>query len=144
MIVIPADFKFHLHELVDKHTYRTRGEAAWGVFTQRAIDALHGLRLFIDRPITINNWFAGGPYAWSGYRSPECTIGAAKSEHRSGNAFDCKIQGTDAESVRIAILANQDDPRLRNIMRLEADVSWLHFDCAALPAHQSRIYVFKG
>lgn len=144
MITIPTDFKFYLHELVDPHTLDIIGDNAWDVFTQRAIDALHGLRSFLDRPITVNNWFGGGAYNWSGYRSLECTIGSAQSQHRLGNAFDCKIPGLEAHDVRMIILANQNDERLKNITRLEADVNWLHFDCATLSVHQRRIHVFKA
>jgi len=144
MIDIPEKFAFQLYELVDKHTFETRGVTAWSVLRQDAIYALHGLRTFLDKPITINTWFHGGNFQWSGYRSPMCTIGAAGSEHRKGNAFDCKVKDMTAEEVRKIVLENQDHELLSKIQRIEADVSWFHFDLGYVPQGRHRIYVFKG
>ncbi len=140
--IIPKDFKFQLYELVDPYTFKSRGVAAWSLLRQDALDALHGLRTFINVPITINNWFSGGSYEWSGYRSPACTLGAQFSQHRYGNAFDCKFKDMTAEEARQIILKNQDSPLLQKIMRLEADtVGWVHIDAKPV---ENRIYVFHA
>jgi hypothetical protein len=145
MIVIPEGFKFALHELVDPHTFKSRNEdIAWGLLKQDAIDALHGLRTYFNVSITINDWFWGGQYEWSGYRSSGCTIGASHSEHRNGNAWDCKFKGLDAETVRKEIVENKGNELLKKITRLEADVSWVHMDCALLGEGKNRIYLFHA
>ena len=144
MISIPDGFKFRLYELVDRHTFLTRGDAAWGVFSQQSIDMLHGVRTFLGVPIIINNWHEGGPWEWCGYRSPGCTIGAPQSEHRNGNAFDCHCVGLSAEDARGRILADRDNPLLKEVRRMEAAGSWMHIDRGKLKVGQERIYVFHA
>lgn len=137
---------FQLYELIDKTTYHKYGEDAWKLLSPAALEALDGLREFFNAPIMVNNWWdnPGGGFQFRGYRPPECTIGAAHSLHRQGAAFDCTVSGKTAAEARPIILENQDNPLLRNITRLEADVNWLHFDCAVLPPDKERIYVFKA
>ena len=132
---------FKLEELVDKNTFETMGNKAWGFFTEDALFALDDLREFFNAHITINDWHRGGSMQWRGYRSPSCPIGAKSSQHRLGNAFDCTIQGHTAEEARAEILAHQDDELLKRIMRLEADKSWVHFDCKEVT---NRIKLFEA
>ena len=49
-----------------------------------------------------------------------------------------------AEEARKKILADQDNPLVSRITRLETEVNWCHFDLAVLPKGKHRIYVFKG
>jgi hypothetical protein len=135
---------FQLYELVDRATFQKWGDNAWTLLNPNALEALEGIRNFFDSPVMVNNWYGGGPFQYRGYRGPECQIGAPLSQHRRGNAFDCDIKGLSASEAREIILANQDDPRLSKITRLEADVTWLHFDCGEVPKGKNRIYVFKG
>ncbi len=142
MIKLPEGFKFKLFELVDRHTFLSRGEAAWGLFSQQSINMLHGVRTFLNVPIVVNNWHDGGDLEWCGYRSPGCTIGAPHSEHRNGNAFDCHCIMLSAEDARNRILADRDNPLLNEVHRLEGNVGWLHVDRGNLKVGQERIYVF--
>ena len=135
---------FNLSELVDKHTFETMGEKAWTLFSPDLLEALEGIRTLFNAPVTVNNWDSGGPFQYRGYRPPECTVGAEHSYHRQGMAFDCDIVGSTARQARSIILANQNDPHLIKIQRMEADVSWLHFDVGQIPKGKQRIYVFKG
>jgi hypothetical protein len=133
---------FKIHELVDRNTFYKWGEGAWGLINPVALTALEGVREFFNVPVIVNNWWDGaGKMQFRGYRPPECKIGAPASEHRKGNAFDCTVTGQTAEEARKIILENKDNPLLLNITRMEADVSWLHFDCKPV---KERIYVFKG
>ncbi len=133
---------FEIYELVDRATFELDDGRAWQHFRPEALEALDGLRDFFGVPITVNNWWNGvGQMQFRGYRTEDCPVGAKFSEHKKGNAFDCTVQGINADVVREIILANQDDPRLIKIMRLEADVHWVHFDCKEVT---DRIHVFKG
>lgn len=133
---------FKTYELVDQKTYEEKGEKALELFTPEILEALDGVREFFDEPITVNNWFIGGKFQWRGYRTPEKAkmLGAPNSEHAKGNAFDFDIKGVSAEEARRVIKLNQNDPLLQGIMRLEANVSWVHIDCKPV---NSRIYLFK-
>jgi hypothetical protein len=134
---------FKAYELVDRLTYEKMGENALSLFTPEILEALDGVREYFDEPITVNNWFSGGKFQWRGYRTPEKAkmLGSPNSEHAKGNAFDFDIKGISAEEARRVIKLNQNDPLLRGIMRLEANVSWVHIDCKPV---NNRIYLFKA
>jgi len=117
------------------------GNHAWLLFQSNALIALEKLREFFGVPVTVNNWHIGGSFQYRGYRPPNCKVGAKISQHKFGNAFDCDIKGYTAEEARQKILANQDDPLLMKIMRLEGNVKWVHIDC--LPV-KNGIHVFKA
>lgn len=134
---------FRLQEIIDRSSYMKWGVKGWILFNPHALEALDGLREFFNTPITVNTWWdneAGG-MQYRGYRPEDCPIGAKYSEHKNGNAFDCTIKGYTAEDARRIILENTDNPLLARIMRLEADTSWLHFDCKEV---KNRIYVFHA
>ena len=135
---------FYLSELVDRATYAKWGELAFGLFSSDLLTALDDLRDYFDVPVTVNNWYGGGPYQYRGYRSPECRVGAEHSYHRRGMAADFDVQGLEAETVRLMILQHQNEPLLNKIQRLEAKVSWVHMDVGQIPEGKQRIYVFKG
>lgn len=134
---------FELNELVDRNTFEMLGEAAWNLFNPVALIALDNLREYFGVPIVVNNWAKGGTMQWRGYRSAECPIGAVRSQHRNGNAFDCTIRGYEAGMARSIIMAYQENELLKDITRLEDKVSWVHFDCASLPPGKKRIYLFQ-
>ena len=135
---------FKLEEIVDRKTFEKMGTEAWQLFNTEALIALDDLREFFGKNITVNNWLWEGKLQWRGYRTPEKAkeLGAPNSQHAKGNAFDCSIQGYTAKEARATIIAHQDDPLLCRIMRIEDDVSWLHFDLGPLPKGKQRIYLF--
>ncbi len=133
---------FKIQELIDRATYQKWNGRAWMFFNPNALEALDGLREFFNTPVIVNNWWDGeGNMQYRGYRPENCTVGAKFSEHKKGNAFDCTVTGYMAEDARRIILENQDNPLLRRIMRLEAKVSWVHFDCKEV---KNRIYIFRA
>ena len=134
---------FKLYELVDPQTYETKGAKAWEHFTEDILFSLDGLRDFFGRPVTVNNWMAGGQFLFRGYRPPWYFGGAKLSQHRLGNAFDCDVAGMPANQARKEIIDHQDDPRLIMITRMENTVTWLHIDCGPVPEGQHRIYLFN-
>jgi len=132
---------FKLHELVDKKTLLLHGVECWNFFSDEAIDMIDGLREFFFSPITVNNWYWKGQFSFRGYRPPSYPIekSPAGSLHRFGMAFDMDIKGISAAEARTAILADKDHKLLKNIMRMEGNVNWLHVD---LKTGKERIYVF--
>lgn len=136
---------FKLEELVDRVTLQKYGEKAWELFEPDSLIMLDNLRDFFNVSIIVNTWW-GHPqgYQYRGYRSQDCKIGAKGSYHKRGMAFDCDISGQLASGARRIILENQDNPLLSRIMRMEADVAWLHIDRGLIPQGRERIYLFKA
>ena len=135
---------FQIQELVDRNTYMKYGERAWMVFNPKALEALDGLREYFGVPVIVNNWWQNQNTSimqYRGFRPQDCPVGAEHSEHKLGNAFDCTVGNYSAEHIRKKIIENEDDPLLCRIMRLEANVNWVHFDCKEV---KNRIYVFKA
>ena len=140
---------FQIYELVDPTVYVYYRDGAWTMFNPKVLVALDGVREFFDVPVRVNNWFWGGQLQWRGLRTKVCKIGAAKSEHRLihyrnrpphlCSAIDYDVQGMSAQDVRDQIVANQDNPLLQHITRMEKGTSWVHMDCKPV---ERRIRVF--
>ena len=137
---------FQTYELVDKGTYEKMGDGALSLFNPKILIALDNVRDFFGVPITVNTWFDKGEFQWRGYRTVEAAhkLGSptGHEQHQAGNAFDFDVYGLTAQEARDKIVANQDNPLLANITRLEANVSWVHMDCKVLVPPQTRVHVF--
>lgn len=87
------------------------------------------IREFFNKPMTINTWHKKGEFSLRGFRPKNCSIGAFRSQHKSGNAIDFDIQGLTADQVRNVILKNQKTyDGFKYITRMEAGVNWVHID----------------
>lgn len=135
---------FELYELVDRATFQKWGQDAWSLFHPDLLLTLDGIRDFFNVPVTVNNWYGGGPFQYRGYRGPECPIGAPASYHKNGMAADFDVKGYTAEDARRIIVENKNNEFLQYITRMERDVNWVHIDLAELRKDQKRIYLFKG
>lgn len=140
---------FKAYELVDPVTYARMGENALTLFTEGIKESLDNVREFLGRALLVNNWHRGGPYRWRGLRTPERCIelGAPHSEHRYDHthlvdAIDFDVSGLSAESARAKILADQDNPLLLHINRLEGNIRWVHMDGKLLVEPEKRIHIF--
>jgi len=104
--------------------------------------------------IKINDWKWGGSKQYSGFRPPDCKVGAPLSQHRFKSAFDCEIilvfhngerQEADYKEIHKVIREYEDTFLENGVSRIE-DVKiatgWLHTDTAWIP-HQKRI-MFVG
>lgn len=80
-------------------------------------------------PCTINNYAAGGKRQWCGLRTPECKIGAKKSQHRLGKAADLHPLRMTAEMARTIVRNAVAAGKLKHLGGVELDVEWLHLDC---------------
>lgn len=136
---------FDLRELVSPEAYDKLGHAAHWLLDPRLIAVVQAIRDLAGKPITVNDWHTGGQHKQSGYRMPDCTTGAALSQHRFGRAADLKIAGmTPGEALQ---LVTQNWPALSALgLSTVEDVSltptWLHVD-VRLTGHPSLLIV-KG
>lgn len=116
---------FKLEELVDPQTMQAHGQRAWELLDERALITLDQLRDAFGFCV-VNDWHIGGDFKLSGFRPPDCPIGARFSQHKYGRGFDCKFKDIKADAARNYILANEDE--FPHLTTLERNVSWLHFD----------------
>lgn len=104
--------------------------------------------------IIVNNWHTGGTKKYSGFRTPECTEGAALSQHRFKDAFDCEIILVFPDNVRVEvkypeiheIIHAHEELFLANgvttIESIEVATGWLHTDVRYIP-NQTKIFIVK-
>lgn len=117
---------FAIHELVPKHIHEKWGEKAWRFLDEKALITIDKLRERYGQ-ITINDYFWGGAYEWSGLRTPDCPVYSETSDHSYGRAFDCKFKTIHAVDVRFEIQKFPDHDAFKYINSIELDVGWLHF-----------------
>ena len=119
---------FKLHELVDKPTWEKLGENSIWMLNQKAVDGLIALRIALDKPITVNNYFWGGNLSNRGYRSIYSTVGGKFSQHRVGNAFDINVKGMTPDQVYDYILDNYKAFGITTIEHKSFTHTWTHID----------------
>lgn len=142
---------FYLDELVDPVTYFSNSDNGLGYLDMKAVNCLQLLRDLKGSSIEVNNWWfpylewakqnpkkfvsdfakiyvKRGNFQWSGYRSALCKIGAPKSAHKLGKAFDPK---GDENELYAIVKENRKQFYELGLRRLE-DISitngWLHLD----------------
>lgn len=130
---------FNTEELVSKQVFDVIGDAAIKLFDPKALETLEAIREILDVPLICNNWAYGGSRDDCGYRDLLCTIGASKSAHKEGKAFDLISTKMSASEMIARIIANQE--RLPYNIRIEDEVSWLHFDVRDKGV---KVYLFKA
>ena len=121
---------FLLQEFIPKSIYDRFGVNSIWFIDDRIIKVAQYFRDKYNLPITINDWHTGGNRQYSGFRPPDCEIGAELSQHRAGRACDLKFLGQDdisIDDIRENIRANQKefyDIGLRAVE--EGTDTWLH------------------
>lgn len=124
--------KFELYELLPKAFYHANfpiyGDRLWAMFDDRALYTLDRFSKRYGRIYVNNWWWEGGENQWGGYRSPDCDIGSALSQHRDGRALDPKFQEITASEVREDIIKDPFGEDFKYIMCIEDEVEWVHFD----------------
>lgn len=108
-----------LYKRLEKHT-----QVMIGLIDDRLIRADQILRHKFG-PVTINNWWNGGPRTWSGLRLPESPVYSPNSQHTFGRASDKIFRDVSAEEVRKYI---EQDWKYLGITCIEANVNWVHSD----------------
>lgn len=134
---------FQISELVCEHTHSKWGERAWQFLD---MDYLHALlvirRDILQVPMTCNH---DGAYQ-RGLRCNMCELVKGKSRnylssHVLGKAGDFTCKGLTAQQARERIKANAH--LLPCNIRLEDNVSWLHFDVLPQYGVTDKVYFFK-
>lgn len=141
-----ANKYFQVKELVSSKIYSQYGDDAIKFLDQKALEVLENVREILGVPLICNNWALGGSRNYSGYREPECKIGALGSWHRKGAAFDLISTKMAAKQMRETLEKNQD--KLKYPIRVEkwdnrGEISWLHIDISP-NTHGKKIYFFKA
>jgi len=85
-------------------------------------------------PITVNNWYAGGPFQQRGFRNDPGT-GALLSQHRYGRAADFDVTGLTAAAFRLMVKEGKLAAELQYVTRIEETaggqpIGWVHIDVA--------------
>lgn len=116
-----ANKYFTVEELVSKEVYELLGDEAIKLFDPKALEVLEDVREILDVPLICNNWCSGGSRDDCGYRDLKCSVGASKSAHKTGQAFDLVSNVLSANEMRnrIQLCAHM----LRHNIRMEDGVN---------------------
>lgn len=134
---------FQISELVCEHTHSKWGERAWQFLDTYYLHALLVIRRdILQVPMTCNH---DGAYQ-RGLRCNMCELVKEKnrnylSSHVLGKAGDFTCKGLTAQQARERIKANAH--LLPCNIRLEDNVSWLHFDVLPQYGVTDKVYFFK-
>ncbi len=135
---------FQITELVCPHTYSEWDERSWQ-FLDTAF--LHNLlvirRDILKTPMTCNH----GTQLQRGLRCNMCELVQQKDEvylssHLFGKAGDFTVKGMTAQEARSLIRNNAH--LLPYPLRMEAGVSWLHFDVLPQYGITEKVYEFTS
>ena len=138
---------FHIKELVCPHCYAKYGECGWQFFDT---NLLYGVLLIREsilcRPMYVN----GKTHTQRGLRCNLCQIVKDKTDsgvlylspHPMGKAIDFTVSGMSAEEARRRI--KQHAAQFPCNIRLEKDVSWVHFDVVQQYGITDKVYEFKA
>lgn len=128
---------FNVYEVVDKTTYTKYKDSSIRFLDNRILETLDIIREILGVPMVVNDWYWGGNNQQRGLRTNICQIVKSKgnelylSNHCFGRAIDAVSAKMSAEEMRKKIILNAY--KLPYPIRLEAGVSWLHFDLNMLP-----------
>ena len=120
---------FKPYEIVSKYDFDFGTEDdIYALFTDEIKAVMVHIRESVGLPMIINNWKNGGQFQFRGYRNASCSVGAKKSQHRDGNAFDFHFKGHTGEEGRNFIIQKAMQG-LPYPIRIEEGVNWCHVDC---------------
>lgn len=123
---------FAPHELLPglsgDETWETLDPTLRAKLDDNLLETCDAVRELLGTPCSINDYARGGERQWCGLRTPACTIGATKSQHREGKAADLHPSGVSAEMARTIVRNAVAAGKLLHLGGVELDVSWLHID----------------
>ena len=135
---------FQIRELVCPHTHSEWGERSWQFLDTAYLHNLLVIRRdILKTPMVCNH----GNQLQRGLRCNRCDLVRQKdavylSSHMLGKAGDFTVKGMTAQEARQRIKDNAH--LLPYPLRMEADVSWLHFDVLPQYGINAKVYEFKG
>jgi len=126
---------FGIKELVPKdlyNKYSSRGDdfLFQVIFDERLLRLIDIIRDEFGS-MTVCDWSWGGASQYRGYRPPDCSVGAALSQHRFGRAVDMIPKDIMPNEMRKKIIADQNSDKWKVIGGLEMDITWFHVDVRA-------------
>lgn len=134
---------FSVTELVCDHTYKRWGESSWQFLDTHFLHCLLIIRRdILQKPMYCN----GNAIKQRGLRCNLCPLVKEKgnvylSSHILGKAGDFTILGMEAEEARKIIKSKAH--LLPCNIRIEDEVSWLHFDVLPQYGVKNKVYEFK-
>lgn len=140
---------FEAFELVDKDTFekfQNHPEVIFKMFDDGLLQFADLIKEHYNKTtVTINNWYWGGAFQWSGLRTPESPDYSKGSMHSVGKALDLKFPKIDVAAVRRDLMDGKIDCK-GLITRVEIPhdnrkMGWLHVDTK--PTNKEGIYFFK-
>jgi hypothetical protein len=121
---------FTLAEFVPPAIYEKYVDKSLWFIDPKIVVIAQFIRNRFGRPVTINNYLAGGVYQYSAFRDHACSIGAENSQHRHGRAIDFRIQGMSPMEIRADIIQNFELYRPIGLTTIEGGTpTWTHIDC---------------
>ena len=135
---------FKVKELVCPHCYARWKEQSWQFLDTLWLWCLLVIRRdILKAPMTCND----ASHTQRGLRCNMCELVKTKlgpylTSHLFGKAGDFIVKGMTAEEARKQIIANAD--LLPCPIRVEKDVTWLHFDVLPQWGITDKVYAFKG
>ena len=135
---------FQIRELVCPHTHSKWGERSWQFLDTAYLHNLLVIRRdILKAPMICNH----GNQLQCGLRCNMCELVSQKDEvylssHVLGKAGDFTVKGMTAQEARQRIKDNAH--LLPYPLRMEAGVSWLHFDVLPQYGINAKVYEFKG
>lgn len=135
---------FNIEELVCDHTYAKWKERSWQFLDT---DYLHCLLVIRRDIVRLPMWCNSSSAHQRGLRCNRCQLVREKSSvylssHCLGKAGDYTITGMKAEEARRKIKENAH--LLPCPIRMEAGVSWLHFDVLPQYGITQKVYEFTA
>lgn len=120
---------FHNYEFVPPDVYYQFGDNSIWFIDKRIIRICQWLRDYTGNSIIINDWYWGGGYQESGFRSINTSTGASLSQHKFGRAVDIKVDDMDPEEVRNIIRNNYVKLKRIGLSTIEKNTpTWIHLD----------------
>ncbi len=121
---------FIIQEFVPPHTWRKWGAKSIWFINPNIVLFAQWLKDHTNSIVIINDWAFGGQYFNSGFRPPDCIIGAALSQHRFGNGIDIKVTDYSANQIRSIIRENWKFLHDKfNLSTIEKNTpTWTHVD----------------
>lgn len=118
---------FNIVEFIPQEIYTRYGDSAIRFINKDLIKIAQFIRDRFNNTVVINDWYYGGVYNESGFRTPDSNTGANLSAHKRGMAIDIKIEGYSSEYIRQDIIQNYDVYREYGVTAIELDtVGWVH------------------
>ena len=129
---------FYLQEFVPRYLYsKFKDNSTWFI-DDRIVKLAQFVRDRYKKPIFINTWHyvSEGAFQYRGHRPMNCKIGAKRSMHKYGRAFDFHIEMPLTE-VFADIILHKDKfmaKGLRAIESIERSKTWIHLDVRNRPS----------